>query len=213
MEAEALVADDDDFFRLAMAGILRNRHGFATVHEVASFEEASHVLASRAGLSFASFDLDMPGMSDVRQLRAVRLAYPAVKLAIVSGSFDRGLGLRALDAGVHGFIPKTAGAAQVGRAIGLVLAGEIYVPPGIADLSLDESHGVSGDARLTDRQRQVLDLIGEGATNKEIALRLGLGEGTVKIHVGGALKALGVGTREAAAAAMSRRRHGLARKP
>lgn len=211
--AEAIVADDDDFFRLAMASILRGRHGIGVVHEVGSFDEAARVLAERRAVTFASFDLDMPGMADVGQLHPLRLAYPGTRLAIVSATFDRAVVLRALAAGAHGYILKMSGAAQLGRAIGLVLEGEIHVPAALADVGARPDAVAQPRPMLTPRQQQVLDLIGHGATNRHIATELGLGEGTVKVHVAGVLKALGVANRGAAALSLRGAGRSVSTKP
>lgn len=210
---EAIVADDDDFFRLAMASILRGRHGIAVVHEVGSFDAAVRVLAERRAVTFASFDLDMPGMADVGQLHPLRLAYPGTRLAIVSATFDRAVVLRALAAGAHGYILKMAGAAQLGRAVGHVLDGEIHVPAALAEVRSHRDAIAQSRPMLTRRQQQVLDMIGRGATNRDIAAELGLGEGTVKVHVAGVLKALGVANRGAAALSLREAGRSMSTKP
>jgi DNA-binding NarL/FixJ family response regulator len=209
----ALIADDDEFFRMALVTILRSRLGFTDVVETASLDEALDQLANIQDISVALFDLSMPGMESAASLAAVREGFPDIRVAVVSGSTRRQDILMALEAGVHGYVPKGLGAAELSQALRMVLDGVIYVPPSLADVprSPGESHRapdrtepIASDLPLTPRQREVLALIGDGKSNKEIARALNLGEGTVKIHLAALFRNLGVSSRAGAAAAGAR---------
>lgn len=195
---QAIVADDDDFFRLALSSILRERHGIDIVQEAASYSEALDILKRETREQIAFFDLDMPGMDDMALLTSLRRAHPSVRVVVVSASVSRQLILSALEAGVHGYVSKVVGPSEVSRALGIILSGDIYVPVSLAELT--DAPGTTvfkrpGIASLTPRQREVLSLVVQGASNRDIAAKLGLGEGTVKVHVAGLLRALDVNKR------------------
>ncbi|MGU3404932.1 LuxR C-terminal-related transcriptional regulator [Methylobacterium brachiatum] len=208
----AILADDDAFFRLALSTILKSRLGFAEVHETASLDEALERLAETPGVTMALFDLAMPGMAGAASLSAVCECFPDVMTVVVSGSNRRQDVLSALAAGVHGFVPKAAGVNDVAQALGMIVDGWVYVPSFITMLPRDETVIVQTSAAthvaappsvpaivLTPRQRQVLGMLVDGRSNKEIARILLLSEGTVKIHVAALLKVLDVPNRSAAA--------------
>lgn len=208
----ALIADDDEFFRLAMVAILNRSLGFGEVVETGSLDAALDQLAQRAnGITLALFDLAMPGMEGPGSLSAVRECFPWVKVAVVSGSSERHKILAALEVGVHGYVPKGLGSSELTRAVGMILDGQIYVPPSLAVLDGparpaapraapdSDSLRPGRTVELTPRQRDVLALLVEGKSNKEIARQLQLGEGTVKVHMAALLRSLGVQNRAAAA--------------
>lgn len=212
----ALIADDDAFFRIALGALLTRQLGFSTVLEAGSLDDALELLGTRPRISLALFDLSMPGMRQAASLAAVRECAHHVTLAVVSGSSARQDILGALAAGVHGYIPKALGPVELVTALKQVLSGQIFVPAIIAQVSAVEPNAVTAvdegpqdaAARLTPRQRQVLDVLVEGRSNKEIARILNLGEGTVKIHVAALLRTLKLPNRAAAAAFGARQMDG-----
>ena len=220
-----LIADDDEYFRLALTALLRGPLGFLRVIESASLDEAFDRLAnSGENTSLALFDLRMPGMESPANLGAVRECYPGLSIAVISASRSRQDILSALAIGAHGYIPKSFGPNELVRALQVVISGDIFVPAFLADLpaNSDEARSVSiSDAApapmkahfgespgpigraglpISPRQRQVLNLLVKGYSNKQIANELSLGEGTIKVHVAALLRHLGVSNRAAAAA-------------
>ena len=203
----ALIADDDEFFRIALRSILTRHLGFQEVIETGSFDEALEKLAERASISLALFDLQMPGLEGPMNLRVVRESFAEIRVVVISSSQQRQDIIAALNAGVHGYVPKSLGPRDLVRALGLILQGTIFVPtslteltPGVApDVGTQDVSGPEGTPPLTQRQQQVLQLLVEGKSNKEIARALKLGEGTVKIHMAALFRNLGVANRAAAA--------------
>ncbi len=208
----ALAADPDEFFRIALRTILTDQLGFSSVIDTASLDEALERLSRQTDVSLALFELALPDIKSAACLAAVRECFPNVRTAVIS-QFDRKQDvLTALEAGVHGFIPKHIGPAQVTRALKFVLSGQIYVPPSVAALSSPSeemqllrdraSRGHPADS-LTPRQREVLELLIQGKSNKEIAKTLNLGEGTIKVHMAALFRTFGVNSRAAVAVAGS----------
>lgn len=211
----ALIADDDDFFRVALSTILRSQLAFSVVLESGSFDEAIELLSTREEVTIALFDLAMPGLGNPAGLRAVRECFPDTRVSVVSASRRRRDILMALAAGVHGYVPKSLGVAELGEALDAICDGFIYVPPAIAELAASEGEAelsptpeaTAGPVvldRLSGRQREVLHLLVEGQSNKEMARALDLSPGTVKFHLAALFRHLGVGNRVEAAAAAAR---------
>jgi len=204
----ALIADDDEYFRMALKSIL-GKIGFSNVIETASLDSAVERLTEVDGkVAIALFDLGMPGIQSPASLRAVKEVYPRVKIAVVSGSTKRTDILSAIDTGVNGYVPKGLGASELAKALQLIMDGVLYVPPLMADgVVSSEPEGITeGNHRqvlekLTPRQVDVLKLLVDGKSTKEIAKALGLSEGTIKIHLKALFKSLNVRNRAAAAVA------------
>jgi DNA-binding NarL/FixJ family response regulator len=200
----ALIADDDEFFRMAIRVILIEKLGFSEVIEAASLDSAIESLSFRDDISLALFDLAMPGMKSAASLRAVRENFADLKVAVVSGSRRREDVLLALTSGMNGYVPKSLGAACIRDALALVMDGLIYVPHLITDLheedrcqAVDETQAIIEN--LTPRQKDVLGLLIEAKSNKEIARILDLSEGTIKVHLSALFRILGTNSRSAAA--------------
>jgi DNA-binding NarL/FixJ family response regulator len=214
-----LIADDDEFFRTALKTILM-RLGAREVIETGSLEDALMELSRVGSVRLALFDLDMPGMDGAASLRRVRERFPDAGVAVVSASAKKSHVLRALEAGACGYIPKGLGVTEVTRALELIMGGLIYVPSLITTLTQPQDQPVPRQAestsseaqaeaeapgpQLTPRQWDVLTLLVQGLSNKEIARALELGEGTVKVHVAAMFRTLGVTSRSAAAAVGAR---------
>jgi DNA-binding NarL/FixJ family response regulator len=210
LERIALVVDDDPFFRMALGAILTSRLGCSQVIEAASFDEAVERRAELANVAIALIDLAMPGMRSPANLRVIRETFPRTLVVMVSASSARRDIIQALQAGAHGYVPKSLGVAAMTAALQSILQGTIYVPACLSDVATaGQARDVASAAEqappltvdtLTPRQRDVLTRLMTGMSNKELARDLKLGEGTVKIHMAALFRNLGVKSRAAAAA-------------
>jgi len=224
----ALIAGEDAYFRIAVATILKRQFGFSQVIEVGSLDEALERFDGQPNISVALFDLSMEGMRTPSNLRTLRECSPQTRVAVISASGNRRNILLALEAGVHGYMLKSLSIPELTAALQVMFDGGIYVPPSLADISVVpvdvsdhelpglraeradpnptevEAESLEPVSPLTSRQQDVLDLLVQGKTNKEIAAALGLGEGTVKIHVAAIFRYFGVNSRAAAAVAGAR---------
>lgn len=177
-----LHADDHPMFREGLRFFLQLLGTQVTVLEAGNLRAALDKLALEWPVDLLLLDLQMPGMSEVEGFLAIRRAYPALPVVIVSGVNDPQVIRTLLDGGARGYIPKFTGSEQLMDALRRVLNGEVYVPDAIF-LPPSKSAGNGESAPLTSRQLQILPLLAEGMPNKRIADALGLTEGTVKQHL------------------------------
>jgi DNA-binding NarL/FixJ family response regulator len=206
-----LIADDHELFRDGLRHVLEQLGSNLTIIEASDFSQAVGLATSEEAIDIVLLDLAMPGMPWSEGLQALRDALPeGVPVIVLSASDDRRHVLQAVNLGAAGFIPKTSSSRVMLSALKLVLSGGVYLPPALLDqepMGGDVHSGsFSGDnavSFLTPRQREVLALLGQGKSNKEIARVLQLAEGTVKLHVTAILKALNVNNRTRAVVAAS----------
>lgn len=195
-----LIADDHPLVRRALGGSL-SQLGDVKLEEAGTLDETLAKVAAVPDLDLVVFDLRMPGSSGLGGLAQVRTAAPNVPVVVLTADENPRLALKALEQGASGFIPKTAPEPVLLAAIRLVLQGGIYIPSMVAEHAAHaESGGSPGGSRsprhsLTARQRDVLALVLEGLSNREIATRFNLSEATVKAHVTAILRAYNVASR------------------
>lgn len=202
----ALIADDHHLYRSGLSLLLKGQLGFAQVFEAATLDEALDFLEKNPEIDLALFDLAMPGMSGSSCLAEVRALYPNTKLAVVSASEEKADVLTAIEGGLNGFMPKTLSNDQIAVALRDILGGRIFIPSLVTSAKprleksakpgspLREASDVSEQRRrkdgLTPRQKEVFELVCQGLTNKEIGERLGISEGTIKVHISAMLAIL-----------------------
>lgn len=211
-----LIADDHPLFRDGLHRLVEQLDDHVTVVEAGSLPEAQQFAANQeGGFELMLIDLRMPGMDGFEGIRTLKKTVPGAPLVVISGFESKRNAEQSLEAGASGFIPKTASASVTLNALKLVLLGEIYLPPSLIygaqaaeEESAENGHPTGPAPRtfdptllapLTQRQYDVLALLGQGKSNKDIADTLGISEGTVKVHVGAILKVLGATNRTQAA--------------
>jgi DNA-binding NarL/FixJ family response regulator len=200
-----LVVDDDALVRLALVDILSGAPGIEVVGQAADGTEA---LERADGVDVVLMDVRMPRMDGIVATERLR-ARPDPPHVVVLTTFDLDEYVyAALAAGAAGFLLKDADPDEIIRAVEVVAAGQAMLHPVAARRLIDHFHRTTRPGgrgararieRLTPRERDVLVLLADGATNAEIAIELRMRESTVKAHVSRILTALGVGNRVQAA--------------
>ena len=201
------IVDDHPLFREGVTRSLSEIGGFEIVGEGATAQDAERI-ASTVQPDILLLDISMPGggLSAVASILAV---HPAQKIVMLTVSETNADVTTALNAGVQGYILKGVGSRALAEILRNVAAGESYLSPMLSarllsDLQSPQSaNGVADRLRqLTERQTEILRLVAEGLSNKEVALRLELQEKTVKHHMTGVLSKLNVRNRTEAALMM-----------
>jgi DNA-binding NarL/FixJ family response regulator len=202
-----MVVDDDALVRLGLTDLLAGEDGIEVVCEAADGAEA--VARARVHpVDVALVDVRMPRVDGITATAMLR-ALPDPPRVITLTTFDLDEYVYdALAAGADGFLLKDSDPAEILRAVRLVAAGSAMLHPTAARRLIDRYHRTAGPraaaarerlTRLTPRERDVLALLAEGATNADIAGGLGMRESTVKAHVSRILVSLGVTNRVQAA--------------
>jgi DNA-binding NarL/FixJ family response regulator len=202
MADRIIIADDHPIFREGMRRIVQRAIPRADIVEVGTAGELARAATSAEPPYLFVLDLFFPEFNGASSIRELRIRFPSSTLLIVSMTDDSRLIQSVMAAGANGFVAKAVSATQLASALATVLAGEIVVQT--AD-TFGGSMAVPSApiGRLSSRQRDVLQLLDMGKSNKEIARELGLSPFTVRVHVATLFKALGVSTRAAAAAIAS----------
>lgn len=195
--AKVLVADDHAVFREGLRLLMEARGFAAEVLEAADAATVEALVADHADIDLAVLDLYMPGMEGLALVRRLQAARPDMPLVVLTAS-ERRQDLRAvLEVGATGFIPKSYAIADILAALRRVLVGESFFPADWLGPE-DPAAPTLEIIPLSPRQRQVLALIAEGLSNKNIADRLDTALPTVKNHVANILERLGTTNRVAA---------------
>ena len=194
-----LVVDDHAVVREGLRTFLELQDGIEVAGEAADGEEAIAV-AERLRPDVVLMDLVMPELDGLGAMRALRERVPGARVIVLTSFADDDKLLPALRAGAAGYLLKNAEPQELARAVRAAHAGEALLDPHVAARLVDALAGEKEPLQqLTPREREVLELIGRGFSNKRIALELGLSEKTVKNHVGHVLAKLGVDDRTQAA--------------
>lgn len=202
-ETPALIIDDHEIFRSGLRLLLTNRLKIRAIEEARSLDEAVAYMSQGPSPSLVTLDLRMPGIAGAEAIAALKEGWPDVPIVVISVSERREDILASLAAGAVGYCPKSLSADETVDALKQVLRGQIYVPRLLHSpvKTIPTADASAFDVnRLTARQRQVLEALRTGASTKQIGRQLDLAEGTVKIHLAGIYRALGVKTRAEAIA-------------
>jgi two-component system, NarL family, nitrate/nitrite response regulator NarL len=197
---KTILADDHALFRGGFALLFQQLDASSTILEADDLAGAMALAELHSDTDLLLLDLHMPDMHGASSIRAVTRAYPQLPLVILSADESDGMAQQVIEAGALGFIPKSSTASVMLAAIRLVLSGGIYVPAHLIMATQGANHDHDhGAIQLTTRQLDVLRLLADGMTNKDICRRLNISQGTVKVHIAAIFRALNVSNRTEAA--------------
>ncbi|MCL2075377.1 MAG: response regulator transcription factor [Betaproteobacteria bacterium] len=208
-----LIVEDHALVREALAHVLRALEELR-VEEAANGTQALAMLRDSTDFDLILLDLALPGMDGFACLKQFRQICPHIPVVILSAFSYPETIKRVFAEGASGFIPKHYSGDKLVRAIMYVLNGKIFRPDDahklpksseILTIPLERRKARLTQYGLTGRQGEVFSLMVNGHSNREIAERLGLSEGTVKIHLSAIFKRLGVSSRTQAIAIIDRR--------
>ncbi|MFQ5954556.1 MAG: LuxR C-terminal-related transcriptional regulator [Kiloniellales bacterium] len=203
-----MVVDNQALFREGLILLLKGVWNDLTAAEAGTLEEALRIADGGQTFDVVLIEPLLPGLTGGEAIRVLSGRLPETPIIVVSAPAPAHQVRDAIEQGARGYIPKDTSRPVLANALRLVLEGGVYVPPSVlyGDPGSDPPGGRANDfagepafRHLTPRQRQVLELLAQGKSNKHISRALGMAEGTVRIHVTAILKAFGASNRTEAA--------------
>jgi DNA-binding NarL/FixJ family response regulator len=191
-----LLADDHKLVRAGIRSLLERLPDLEVVAEASDGREAIRLVEEHEP-QIVLMDLAMPELNGIEATRHLTKTFPKVRVLILSIYTDEEHVYQALRAGAAGYLMKGAATEELELAIRTVAEGETYLSPPVSKLVIMEyirrtNVGFTSLERLSSRQTQVLKLIAEGKTTKQIALELGISVKTVETHRSALMKRIGV---------------------
>jgi DNA-binding NarL/FixJ family response regulator len=191
-----LVVDDQELFRRGLTMLLAVEPGIEVVGEAGDGVEGT-ALAESAAPDVVLLDVRMPKRSGIEACLAIKEAVPSAKIIMLTVSDEEADLYEAVKSGASGYLLKDSSIEEVAQAVRVVADGQSLISPSMAIKLIDEFKQMSKPEkvpgpglRLTERELDVLRLVAQGHSNKEIASRLFISENTVKNHVRNMLEKL-----------------------
>ena len=195
---KVLIADDHALFRDSLSRQMEQINPECINLQASNFNQALKFVESDNKIALVVMDLDMPDMNWQEALKELKAKVPHAKFVVVSGSEDNTTIRKTLEMGVSGYISKRSNPEVLNNALRLILEGGTYLPPSVlqptAGTMVQDSQYRTGKT-LTHRQNQVLGLVAQGLSNKQIAYEMGVSEATVKLHINALLRSVGATNR------------------
>ena len=209
-----LVADDHELFLKGLELLLKTSYSDAEIILAHNYTEIFELINQHKNFDLILTDLAMPGDIWSNAIKRIHDQLSDVPIIILSAVFDREIVQKTIELGVSGYLSKTASHEDIIEALEVVLSGGAWLPQEflqtqqldskteadklLQELMKDNGGNSKNSIHLTPRQKDVLEGVAAGKSNKIIAYELGMTEGTVKLHMTAILKLLGVYNRTAA---------------
>lgn len=200
-KANVLLVDDHVVVRQGLKALFADEPDIAVVGEASNGREAMERLTELEP-DVVLMDISMPGLNGIEATRQIRQRYPTVKVVVLSMHANEEYVFQVLQAGASGYVLKQSDSLEVLTAIRAAVAGGSFLSPPISRTVIDdyvhraEARGQGGDLDLlTSREREVLQLLAEGRTNREIAEELSISIKTVETHRSNMMNKLGVSSK------------------
>ena len=187
-----IIVDDQEILKEGLKTILSSYDGIEIINIASNGKEALALLEIEMNMpDVILMDIQMPLMNGVECTKIIKKKYPSIKIIVLTTFDDDEYIFEALKGGASGYLLKDASPQEIASAIKTVFDGEALIQPKIASKLINQLSGVSilrtaKDTKLellTEREREIATLIGQGKSNKEISTQLYLSEGTVKNHI------------------------------
>ena len=193
-----LIADDHPLYRDRLALDLEKQFPDTIIIQASNFSQAVKIIDKESAINFILLDLDMSDVNWNEGIEFLHKKAPDIKIVAFSTCEDVRKIRKILDLNIKGYIAKHADAKTIKEALNHILNGETYLPSALNKNDneiIEIPHYKVKIKTLTHRQSQVLDLIAEGKSNKQIAYEMGVSEATVKLHINALLRSLNVNNR------------------
>ncbi len=182
------VIDDHPLMREAVVMLLRRIRPGSEVVELSQLSDLERAVETRGAPELFCLDLKLPDTVGISGVKLLKRLYPDVPLAVISATPAADVEEWCTEAGADVYIEKSAGASEIGAALRAMLQGDSE----FADLEYGDSQT---ETKLSKRQKQLIVMLDEGLSNRDIAERLGISEHTVKVHLWRLFRRLGVKSR------------------
>ena len=202
---QILIADDHAVVRAGLRALLERQGNFQVIAEAGTGEEAI-AQAKEHQPDVAVLDIRMPGLSGIEACRQIVEAVPSCRVIMLTSYAEDELLFAAIQAGASGYVLKRIGDNELVHAVERVSRGEGMLDPAMTTMvfsemrKANEAQHAAAFVDLTPQELAVLALVSEGLTNRQIAVKLYLGEGTVRNYVSSVLAKINVSNRAEAAA-------------
>jgi two-component system response regulator DevR len=199
-----VIADDHEVVRIGLASLLAAQEGLSVVAQASSGSEAVR-LAHQFRPDVVVMDIRMPHGSGIEACRSITTELPGTPVIMLTSHADSDALFEAIDAGASGYVLKRIGSGDLVDAVRTVASGGSLLDPAVTSRVLERLRNASrleeagAFADLTEQERRVLAHVADGASNREIASRMGLAEKTVRNYVSSVLAKLGLESRSQAA--------------